>query len=241
MIRTLFLFLAAFAVTAPATARPPAKRNAHPTKIADWSRTVSAKADGGFVMGNPAAKVKLVEFGSLTCPHCRHFDLDGATPLIANYVRSGKVSWEFRPFLLNGYDIPATLTAACNGPASFFPMLRALYAAQPDWIAKIQAIPADRAEAIEKMTPPQQFKTVGGVAGFPGFAAAHGVPAAKVEACLVNHPLADRFVKATADATNRLKVNSTPTFLVNGATVDYSGHSSAWEAVQAGLDAALKG
>jgi protein-disulfide isomerase len=239
MFRLAMLFLAALAFAVPAEARKPVYH--HAPRVADWSRTVSATPAGGFVMGNPAAKAKLVEYGSLTCPHCRHFDTDGAPPLIANYVRSGKASWEFRPFLLNGYDIPATLTAACNGAPSFFPLLRALYAAQPDWTAKMRAIPADRMEAIQKLAPPQQFRAIGNAAGFPAFAAAHGVPAARIENCLASQPLAERFVKSTADATARLKVNATPTFLVNGATVDYSGHSTVWEAVQASLDAALKG
>ena len=192
-------------------------------------------------MGNPAAKVKLIEYGSLTCPHCRHFDAEGVPPLIANYVRSGKVSWEFRSFLLNGYDIPATLTASCNGPATFFPMLRALYATQPDWVAKMQAIPADRLEAIRKMTPPQQFTAIGQAAGFRAFAAAHGIPAAKVGQCLGNGAAAEKLAKGTSDASEKLHVNGTPTFMVNGVTLDYSGASSVWSAVQARLDAALRG
>jgi len=241
MPRVLLLFLAMIAFAAPATARPPAAHAAARAKATDWSRVTSTTSASGFVMGNPAAKVKLVEYGSLTCPHCRHFDGEGVTPLIANYVRSGKVSWEFRSFLLNGFDIPATLTAACSGPARFFPMLRALYAAQPEWIAKMQAIPAERMAAIQKMPAPQQFRAIGDVAGFPALAAAHGASAAKVETCLASKSQAERLVTATADAFNRLKVNSTPTFLVNGATVDYSGHSSAWDAVRATLDAALKG
>jgi len=241
MVRAVLLFFALFAFAAPAMARPHAAHPAARPKATDWTRVTATTPAGGFVMGNPAAKVKLVEYGSLTCPHCRRFDIDGATPLIASYVRSGRVSWEFRSFLLNGYDIPATLTAACNGPASFFPMLRALYAAQPEWIARMQAIPPERMAAIQKLPPPQQFRAIGDAAGFPALAAAHGVAAAKIETCLANQPQAERFVKATADASKRLKVNSTPTFLVNGATVDYSGHSSAWDAVRATLDAALKG
>ena len=104
-----------------ALAAAPHSHSAHGSYVAhgkaptDWTRVASATAAGGFVMGNPAAKVKLVEYGSLTCPHCRHFDETAAAPLAA-YVRTGRVSWEFRPFLLSGYDIPATLTASCTGP-----------------------------------------------------------------------------------------------------------------------------
>ena len=242
MNRVCFVLHTALAIAAPLGARPPVRHSVTaPAKATDWSKVASATAAGGFVMGNPAAKVKLIEYGSLTCSHCRHFDGEGVTPLIANYVRSGKVSWEFRSFLLNGFDIPATLTASCNGAARFFPLLRALYAAQPDWVAKMQAIPADRLEAIRKLSPPQQFAAIGEAAGFPVFAAAHGVPAGKIGACLSNETAARKLAQGTADAANEDHVNGTPTFMVNGVKLDYSGASSVWGAVQARLDAALRG
>ena len=52
--------------------------------------------EGGFRMGNPAAPIKLVEYGSLACPHCRHFEETGYKPLLQTYVRTGRVSYEFR-------------------------------------------------------------------------------------------------------------------------------------------------
>ncbi|MFL6763858.1 MAG: thioredoxin domain-containing protein, partial [Sphingomicrobium sp.] len=78
--------------SAPVQARKPAVR-------VDWTRAVAATPEGGFRMGNPAAPVKLVEYGSLACPHCRHFEATGYKPLIQNYVRTGRVSYEFRNFL----------------------------------------------------------------------------------------------------------------------------------------------
>ncbi len=63
--------LVARGLVAPvAAAGPPAKAQA----AHDWSRTVAMTPEGGFRMGNPAAKVKLIEYGSLACPHCRHFE-----------------------------------------------------------------------------------------------------------------------------------------------------------------------
>ena len=240
MIRVSVVLLASLLIASATEARSPVRPVAA-AKITDWSKVASATAAGGFVMGNPAAKVKLIEYGSLTCPHCRHFHAEGVTPLIADYVRGGRVSWEYRSFLLNGYDIPATLTASCNGAASFFPMLRALYAAQPDWVAKMQAIPADRLEAIQKMNPPQQFAAIGQAAGFPQFAAAHGIPAAKATSCIASEAAAQKLAQGTADAANKDHVNGTPTFMVNGVKLDYSGASSVWGAVKARLDAALRG
>ena len=69
-----------------------------------------------FVMGNPNAKVKLLEIGSLSCPHCKAFDDEGVPTLIENYVKPGKVSWEFRPYVIHGpIDMAANLVIRCNG------------------------------------------------------------------------------------------------------------------------------
>src|SRR5919112_6429232 len=67
-----------------------------PPKGGDWSQVVNPTSANGFVMGNPNAKVKLVEYGSLTCPHCAEFDEKAVPALIDKYVKSGQVSWEFR-------------------------------------------------------------------------------------------------------------------------------------------------
>src|SRR5579863_6598616 len=78
---------------APAPTVPPPAGKA-------WSDVVSATPAGGMVMGNPAAPVKLVEYGSLSCPHCAHFAEFGFKPLVAKYVDSGKVSYEYRSFAI---------------------------------------------------------------------------------------------------------------------------------------------
>ena len=116
----------------------------------DWSTIVSQTPEGGFLMGNPNAKVKLVEYGSLTCPHCAEFEEKGGKALVDNYVKKGLVSFEFRNFVRDPYDITAALIARCGGPASFFGLTRAFYADQKDWIGKIQAAdPAADAGAAE--------------------------------------------------------------------------------------------
>src|SRR3546814_20886474 len=62
----------------------------------DWTRTVTQTAAGSFVMGNPAAPVKLIEYLSYTCPHCAAFTAESADVLRGRMVKSGKVSLEMR-------------------------------------------------------------------------------------------------------------------------------------------------
>src|SRR3569833_3015065 len=102
-------------------AAPVKKGAAVPAKARDWTRVVRATPAGGFVMGNPDARVKLVEYGSMTCPHCRAFEAEGVPTLVGKYVKSGQVSWEFRNYVRDAFDVSAALIARCNGAGAFFP------------------------------------------------------------------------------------------------------------------------
>lgn len=204
----------------------------------DWSTVVSATPEGGFVMGNPNAKAKLVEYGSLTCPHCAEFEEKGGAALVDNYVKKGLVSYEFRNFVRDPYDITAALVARCGGPASFFGLTRAFYANQRDWIAKIQAADPAQMKALEGQSPQAQFKALADIAGFPAFAAMRGVPKAKTEACLADAAAATQLVSMNSDAVSNFNIQGTPTFILNGATVE---NAATWEAVEPKLKEALGG
>jgi len=78
-------------------------------------------------MGNPAAPVQLVEFGSRTCPHCAAFAATGIKPLIDKYVRTGKVSYEFHDFPVHGaIDLAPILLGHCVPASQFFPLIDAM-------------------------------------------------------------------------------------------------------------------
>src|SRR6476469_6687200 len=75
-----------------------------------WADVTNATSAGGFMMGNPNAKVKLVEIGSLFCPVCKRFADEGVPTLVNDYVKTGKISWEFRPYIIHGpIDMAANL------------------------------------------------------------------------------------------------------------------------------------
>ncbi|MCA1653630.1 MAG: thioredoxin domain-containing protein [Sphingomicrobium sp.] len=208
----------------------------------DWSQVTTATPSGGFLMGNPKAKTKLVEYGSMTCPHCGHFDRVGGRPLIDQYVKSGRVSWEFRNFVRDPYDIAASLVARCNGPRSFFGLTSALYAAQRDWVGKLQAAP-EQLQALQNMPPEQQFPVVARLAGFPQFAALRGVPLAKTNACLANQGEVTKLVQMNSDAVAQYNIPYTPAFLINGTLVDLGNitEDQVWPALESKLKAAING
>jgi protein-disulfide isomerase len=202
----------------------------------DWSTIVAKTPEGGFVMGNPNAKVKLVEFGSLTCPHCAEFEHQGGQALIDNYVKKGLVSWEFRNFVRDPFDMTATLLARCGGEASFFGLTRNLFTDQKQWIEKIQAADQAKLQGLQTLPPAQQFSTIADLAGLKQYAAMRGVPRAKGEQCLANEAEVNQLVQMNSDAVTTYSIPGTPTFLINGAVVE---KTATWELLEPKIKEAL--
>ena len=223
--------------TATATNQTVTITQANPPPGGTWADVTNATTSG-FMMGNPNAKVKLVEIGALTCPHCREFDEKGVPTLVDKYVKSGQVSWEFRNYLLHGLDVPAALIARCNGTQGFFPLARALYHDQDVWIGKISAVPQDKLNQVQNDPIPQQFVKLASMAGLQDWAAARGVPQAKSQQCLTDQKKIDQLVQISADVTNQYPdFEGTPSFIINGNMLKAT---ASWDKLQPQLDAALK-
>lgn len=214
--------LVAAAALGLAPSAAPAKPHARPVSRAhaklDWTETFSATPEGGFKMGNPKAKLAIVEYGSLTCPHCRHFAESAYKPLVEQFIRTGKASYEFRPFLLNGLDLAVTLIARCEGPARFFPMADQLYATQQDWEGKVLKLPESEQQRIDALPQDQMLQSYVKISGVVPIAAAHGIAPARAQACLKDQKAANDLVKIEKDATDH-DVHGTPTIFVNNKQV----------------------
>ena len=193
---------------------------AAPAQATDWRSTVAATADGGMAIGNPKAKVTLIEYGSMTCPHCRMFSVDGVPPLLANYVKSGKVRFEFRNFVLNGYDLAASLVARCGGPKRFFPATERIFTEQPKWIARIQSTAPARMAAAKALPADKQIAAMADIAGLKALGVASGIPAARVDQCLADKAAAERLMAFARKAGAEQGVKGTPTFFLNGKKVE---------------------
>ena len=201
----------ALAAAAAAAAQAPAQR--------DWTGNVVATPEGGFRMGNPDAPVKVVEYLSLTCPHCRDFARTGAPNLIRNHVRSGRVSLEYRNFVLNPIDATASLLTRCAGAAHFFPMVEQLFATQDQWIERISGFVEREREQLNALPMPQRLAQVAEQGGLTAVAAQHGVPAAQARQCLGDEAGLNRLAEIY-QAAAALGVEGTPTFLINGTRVN---------------------
>ena len=202
----------------------------------NWSTIVTKTPEGGFVMGNPNAKVKLVEFGSLTCDHCAAFEEQGGKALVDDYVKKGLVSWEFRNFVRDPFDMTAALLARCGEEASFFGLIRSLFADQKEWIGKLQGADPARMQALETMPPVQQFSNIADLGGLKQYASMRGIPQAKADQCLTDEAEVNQLVQMNSDAVTTYNLPGTPSFLINGSLVE-SAHS--WEALEPKIKEAL--
>lgn len=202
---------ASSAPAAPVAAVPPPADKA-------WTDVVSVTPDGGYQMGNPQAPVKVVEYGSLSCPHCAHLTKEGYPTLIRNYVASGKVSLEFRSFAIHPQDVPLTMLVQCGGPQTFFPLVEELYN-NFDAVTERTMKGADAAKSTATLPDNQRMGALADVLGFTEFFAARGISKDQAHACLADFGNASKLAKQS-EAYGTQGIESTPTLIVNGVKVE---------------------
>lgn len=202
---------------------------------ADWTQTIAETPEGGYRMGNPDAPVKLVEYASYTCSHCAEFAEKASAPL-QDLVKSGRLSWEFRPFLLFPTDPGITMLVRCHGANASFLLTDQLFASQPDWVARLQALPPEEGQRINALPPQQQLGAIVKAAGLDQFFRQRGMPEARIASCLADRQGLDRVMGITKTASEEMEVQGTPTFFINGEKVE---NAASWEALEPEIRKAL--
>jgi protein-disulfide isomerase len=228
MLKISMLLAAAAAVAAcdsgTSTAAPQAKPGsasaAGAKASADWTKTVVQTPEGGFRMGNPDAPVKIVEFASFTCSHCRDFHKEAEAKLKPQYVKTGQVSYEYRPFMLNIYDFAATKLATCEGPARFFTWTNELFGNADAWIEPFTRLTEADITPLRALPPGEQIKGLAVAGKLNEFARTRGLPGAKFDACMTDQAQFEALTRRQEAAVNTYQVQGTPTFLLNGKKLD---------------------
>jgi protein-disulfide isomerase len=172
---------------------------------------VVAKTAEGYVQGNPNAPVKLVEYGSRTCPVCGHFANTAVEPLREKYISTGRVSYEFREFWVHPQDAAPSLLGNCVSTEAFFPMLDQMFAEQTRLNERAEQIYAQVNALPNEQRPTAWAEGL----GYLDFVKQRGVPEAKARQCLgdpaLTKSITDRIQKAAEDKG----VSGTPTFFIN--------------------------
>lgn len=153
----------------------------------------SAEAADQLVLGAADAPITMVEFSSLTCPHCAAFHTDTLPAIKTNYIDTGKVKLVYRDFPLNKAALLGSALAHCGGPTRFFGFLDVLFKSQPSW-----------AHSDDPVTALSRIGRLG------------GLKAADIEACLNDKELFDRILSSRVEGAKEFDIASTPTFIING-------------------------
>jgi protein-disulfide isomerase len=177
-MRALLLAAAVALASAPALAAP-------------------AVLPGDMTLGNPKAKVEVIEYASVACPHCAHFNETVLTPFRAKWVDTGKVHFALKEMLTGSPTVAMAgfLVARCAGPTKYFKVVDDIYRSQPQW----------------------QEGQIKGV--LQGIAAGNGVDEAHFNACLQDQAAIEA-VNARSQRAEQDGVDSTPTVFVNGKKLD---------------------
>lgn len=223
----MLLFSATFLVLGPVRAQT----------SPDWARAVTMTADGTYVLGNPRAPTRLVEYISYTCPHCAHFVTEASGPLRSGWVRQGLVSVEIRNAIRDPYDLTAALLARCGGKARFFGDHEAIFLNQSAWMPRIQAYEADRKPQPEGTDPSAQLIDIAAGTGLGDFLAKRGLPPAQQKTCLADRSSLNRLAAMARDAWEKRGIGGTPAFAINGRLLD-GVHD--WASLRAALPAPPK-
>lgn len=198
-----------------------------------WSAVVSKTEVGGYKMGNPDAKLQLLEYGAITCPGCAQFSVE-STEDLTKMVDSGVLAMEFRPFLVHGaQDIPGFLLAQCNGPEAFYPLSEQLFAEQAGWLGRMSSISDAEQQSTQKMSPAQLSTFLGTKLGLIDFVKQRGISEDQAKSCLGDAKAIDGLIKLTEQGGED-GVTGTPYFTLNGAPLNVT----AWAQVKAKLQGA---
>jgi protein-disulfide isomerase len=194
----------------------------------NWMETVERTPEGGFRMGNPNARVKLIEYLSLSCPHCAEFAHQGGRSLFQEYVRSGRVSVEYRNYTLNGFDLAAAFLSRCASPEQYFDMTHYLLGHQPEWLGRSQSLTEAQRNELRSATPLVAMQRLAPMLGLDRIASRHGLNPAAQRTCLANQAGLDQIERMVQAARSQHNVQGTPTFLINGQVVE----ANSWATIE---------
>jgi protein-disulfide isomerase len=186
---------------------------APPEPTAD-PRTLLQVTKDDRILGKPDAPITIVEYASLTCPHCAHFANDVLPDIKKEWIDTGKAKLVLRDFPLDEPALRAAMIARCAPPDRYYAFADTFLAAQEKWVRS-----PDYHEPLARL------------------AKLGGMSKEEFDACLKNTELENKIVEGRLKATQELEVNSTPTFFINGSKFAGAPTKEEFEKLLSGLAA----
>lgn len=172
---------------------PEAVVSALETHQKQQAQLAAQPSDQDVVLGKDKAPVTLIEYASLSCPHCAKFYNDVFPALKKKYIDTGKVKFIFRDFPLNEPALKGSLLARCVGKDKYYDVLHALFATQEKW-------------AFDK----------GFADKLAEYGKQHGLSQKQIDTCMQDKQLQEKVLNARKEGSEKFAINSTPGFVLNG-------------------------
>lgn len=171
-------------------------------KIEKSTTSLNFPTKEDIALGDENAPITIIEYASLSCPHCANFNNKVYPKIEKKYINTGKVKFIYRDFPLNQSALLASLTSLCharnneNNPKKYYGLVKLLFKKQESW-----AFDAGYFEKIKSL------------------ASLNGMSASDFDKCMANKELMDEVMKNRLRAAQELQINSTPSFIVNGKLI----------------------
>jgi len=160
------------------------------------------------VLGNPNAKAVLIEYASLSCPHCASFNNTIMPKLKAEWIDTGKLLYVYRHFPLNAPALWAAMVAECRQGEAFFGFIDMLYQQQPKWLTAED--------------PEGALFEIAQLAGFD---------TALFDQCVEDDAMLNKILDRIDYASATYNIQGTPTIILNGQIIDADNYDDLSRAI----------
>jgi protein-disulfide isomerase len=181
-----------------------------------WSDMAARTPDGGLLIGNPEAPIKLIEFASLTCGGCAQFSADSKDEIKKDFIDSGRVSFEVRHFLRNPIDLLAASIIQCAPTERQHALITNVFANQAELFAGAETGGEAAQASLSNQGDPARFVKAADAFKISAMFQSRGMAADQVNACLTNVAGVEKLVEDNNKWLETYKITGTPTFVLNG-------------------------
>ncbi len=208
------IWFALFGVLSVILISPGPAHGAAPHPLLADAQTVLALGKDDRILGNPDAPITIIEYASLTCPHCAHFTNEVLPELKKKWIDTGKAKLVLRDYPLDEPALRAAMIARCAPPDRYYAYVDTFFGAQEKWVTA-----RDYRNALARL------------------AKLGGMSTEEFDNCLKNTALENKIVEGRLIATKEVDVNSTPTFFINGTKFTGAPTVEEFDKVLSGLAA----
>ena len=227
-VATMVLVAGALAVSQAADALQNAQ--------ASFASLVTRGDGGSHILGNPAARLSLVEYVSYTCSHCATFSAQSSADLRARFIAGGGTRVEVRHIVRDPIDMAMAVAANCGAPGRFFSRHEALMAQQTAILGQVQALPPATVQAWTAGPVEGRLRRISDGSGVTAWMQARGFTATQINQCMADQTMQQR-IFAMTQAGTAAGVTHTPSFAINGRLLPAT-EASNWATLAAALTAA---